>query len=330
MEPPGQRVKGAFRVSKSFSGSLPAWSPDGRSIATKTMSGKALAEGRVRTPFSSDFETTVYSPDGTKLYSQGVRRTPVVWVDNSAFLETVRDEREVDSLHRVELRTTVRRRVFDYDPSIFTSTMAVFAQPLPAGNELYVFREGPQDQRRQLIALDLETGRIKRTVFELSKGSGESLKLSPDGRMLAFVASDNSSTFVGRVDVNGRNFVELYSTTNRREAEVIAAPAWTSDSGGILFVLEEPLSVYDLPVNAPLGAESRGSRSVNVLTRQSVMYVDADGANPPSPSGVVVERRGRLQGISLKRDGSQLAYGVATGAPELWVLDLARSSRPQK
>ena len=101
--------------------------------------------------------------------------------------------------------------------------------------------------------------------------------------------------------------------------------AWTSDGLGILFVLEEPLSVLDLPAPAPVGAESRGSRDVNVLSRQSVMYVDANRESPPTPTGVEVER-GRVQEISLSRDGSRLAYGLATGAPELWQLDLSSLS----
>ena len=82
--------------------------------------------------------------------------------------------------------------------------------------------------------------------------------------------------------------------------------------------------VLELRARAPVGAESRGSRSVNVLTRQSVVFVDAEGASRPTPTGVQVEG-GRLQGISLSRDGSRLAYGLTTGAPELWRLDLSAS-----
>ena len=98
--------------------------------------------------------------------------------------------------------------------------------------------------------------------------------------------------------------------------------AWTSDGLGILFVLEEPLSVLDLPPPAPVGAESQGSRDANVLSRQSVRYIDADRDAPPTLTGVEIER-GRLQGLSLSSDGSRLAYGLATGARELWELDLS-------
>jgi Tol biopolymer transport system component len=190
--------------------------------------------------------------------------------------------------------------------------MAPFFQVSDDNKTLYVFRSDPSGRPRQLVEIDLNSRRVKSVIHEFEE-DGASLQLSPDGNTLAVVTAGDSKTSLARVDVTGDNYLELHPAPNPKAVQVSPQLAWTKDGLGILFALEEPVT-HDLP--------AWGFRDADVLTRQRIWHVDADGATPATFTEVEVQFK-RLQQISLNPDGSRLAIGLARGGRELWELDLS-------
>ena len=59
------------------------------------------------------------------------------------------------------------------------------------------------------------------------------------------------------------------------------------------------------------------------------MHIYVDGPPEPTFTGFEV-LEGRVQEISLHPDGTRLAYGLAAGTPELWVLDISQAIGERK
>jgi serine/threonine-protein kinase len=327
METPGTRIKGpSVIVSDILAGSLPSWSPNGQAIATK-----ALRAGGSIEVFSRDYVTILHSlrPGEPRRYLwDGARRTQVRWLrDGSGLLETVQNAEGSESLYRVDPVSGQSQRLMDYDASIYTRTMALFSQVSDDGATLYVFRYDADKAVRRLAAIDLNSGLTKLQITIPIEGF--SLKLSPDGRTLAITGTNGSTTHLSVVDVSNNRFGtvrELHALNNSKVSQIRPMLAWTADSRGILFVQEEALSrPLPTPRRAVVG-RNPGSWNLDVVNRKRIMHRLVDGNTPPTFTGVDIVN-GALQEISLNDDGSRLAYGLGTGARELWQLDVSSALR---
>lgn len=325
MEAGGRRVASFSPVVRTIEGSLPSWAPDGRSIATKRERGLDK-DGH----WTGDTLINEVPSGSQSTFSlPGMTQTATRWLPKeSGFLETTAHAGD-HVLYRLSLNGEAPAKVLNYPSSVWTNTMALYSQTSADGRSLYVLGA---EYPRELFEIDLTTGHRNR-LATLPK-PGWALKLSPDGRALAIMASDREGSYLYRFDFDGRRCVQVYALRDNAAIQIRPMLAWTNDSEEILFLQEDTSSMKLTPEFTRKVEEFRrfekekppSSRRASMFARQSIKRVAAYARTPPEDVGINVEA-GRVQEISVTSDGSLLAYGLRTELRELWSLDLSEPLR---
>ena len=297
------RTAGAQPESSFGPGSLPAISPDGRSVAFTrgaTVTIRDLDSGAERS-----FPKQFYA-------------IPPVWTpDSQALVMYAHPAADNDSpsgaFYRLDLGSSAYTRLFDRDEDGWVRNVGV---AVSRDGRALVALARPESQPggwTTLVEVDLATGaqRELMTFDEPIPGSPVPLELSlsPDGSSLAILVAAplqgqfGADLFVASLDAQTLRHVTGPFPISR----FVPSPGWTADSGSIL-----------------VGA-------LNDQGAFQVMRVPASGGAlaPDGPSLAEARHPGVApsdgQGVSVSLDGSRLVFSVQDrGGYELWSLDVRR------
>jgi Tol biopolymer transport system component len=207
---------GSGRVSESFVGGMPAWSPDGKSIAFK----RHLPGGK-----QDAYELIVHSVETgeERVYTTGIGSTgyaPPRWSNDSNTLLTGYNQK----LYRINVRTGE----FTEMPGIAGGILVL------SRDDKTLFARVPGDYDH-ISAFDLETGQHK-PIATLKGGQNTiySGSLSPDGRELAFREFDpkTKQASIARVGIDGSSYREVYTDPQN---EISWDVKWSKDGRWIYF-----------------------------------------------------------------------------------------------
>jgi Tol biopolymer transport system component len=290
---------------------LPAFSPDGRSLAFARRVSSGAGELAVSSPPGSaprilesnhGIDGIAWAPDGKSLiYSAARRNTQGIW--RIAATAAPNDQPEQLAIPP-GLRLCISKP--DKDGA---SRMAVQT----VGRDSNIWR------------LDLSTGKaapvISSTMLEYYP------QFSPDGSRIAFASDRSGATEIWTANGDGSNQVQLTSFRSRA-----AAPRWSPDGRSIVFSSSKSGSLSIYVVDAQGGEPRRvvdGWRPSWSMDGEWIYFgskrsgsdqvwkVGVDGADP-----VQVTRSGGFE-LLESCDGKWLLYTKSDRAPGLWRMPLA-------
>jgi len=290
MEQAGAKVRGgATHVAERFVGLGPTWSPDGKFLAFQTLRPSTNEYNRVVRSLETGEE---------KVYPRsGIVAGPARWLnDSSGFLETVKDEKGLQALYRVDLKTREFNQLMPFGPNPTTGTIGLLS---PDNKTLYAGGLDPKNtsEQNRIVAYDLSTAQ-KRDVFTLPDGNNLShFAISPDGQRLAIMQVEvkTKQAHIGFANIDGTNYRRLFSLPSSEVPRQGSWIYWTKDGKSILF--------------KKLG---------NVSDSWQLTRVPADGGKPEF-TGL---EAGGLAWLDLNADGSRIAFShKGQYSSELWALD---------
>ncbi len=265
---------------------LPAWSPDGKSIAFKRHHpGSEDAYDLVVRSLETGEERTYLTSLGTS--GSGAP----VWFHDGSGVMTGIGAAPQRSLHRIDLKSGDFKEL-----------------PAPAGpnalspddKTLYLVRRAPDGKTPdRILSIDVTTGQ-ERPVFVSPATWPLSIALSPDGRTLVLAWIDrtagNAKQHIARVSVDGGDYREVF--TGPDHLGYGGTLAWSKDGRSILFNQELPEGAIRWGVG--------------------VMRVPADGGGAAT---LVIALTPPTLGFDPGPDGSRIAYSAREAENQLWALD---------
>jgi Tol biopolymer transport system component len=252
---------GGSRIIESFAGMNPLWSPDGKSLAFKRHSAKGDNQDLVIRSLETG-EERAYVQNAVPIGA-----TVGAWLHDGKSLFQIlngADPPQSISIYLVDRQTGAARSVLTPERTLLTglsSTPAdsfrpsVFYSLSPDDKTLYF---GAQNNGTfdRIVSVELAGGRPS-TVFmlpgaadTLPKPGRLAMKLSPDGRTLAFTII-NAKTQEGRmarVQTDGGNYREILSPFPSISFQAALKLAWTPDGKAILFAIPVPGSPRDFQI----------------------------------------------------------------------------------
>lgn len=300
LEKSGKLISPPERVSQRFVGSnqLPAFSPDGKSLAYHSRRGaigaglgfttlviRSVEDGAERelSPrfvFLPEFSPLRWCPDGRWIAAGG------------------QDQTGRSGLYRIEAQTGEVRPIVQCDPADRT----IFPAWSPDGKLVFYLRED-RTSETALVVRELETGREKDLYRAVEPSFVSHFALSPDGRRLVFHAGDRATA--GVLDV-----LKVMPAEGGEARVLMRAPvpkgrniaretglAWTPDGAYVLFGRWRGLGP--------------GDRTVELWR------VPATGGAPEKLGLAMWE----IVGLNLHPDGQRLAFTGGQLKQEVWVLE---------
>lgn len=272
----------AARISESFVGVRPTWSPDGKSVAFKRHHpGSTDAYDLVFHSLETGDERTYLTSLGTTGNGQ------VAWFhDGSSMMTGIRRADGSGAFYRIDLKSGEFKEL----PAVPGPHALSLDDKI-----LYQIRRDPKDAAHipdRIVAVDLASGR-ETPIFTMPKPGNEAMVLSPDGRTLALRWVDQTAsprqTHIARIAADGSGYRDLYVGPATGQGNL----AWTADGRGILF---------DQPHD----------------DKFRILRLPAEGG---APEFTGVELPSRIQNLDVSPDGSRIAFSSARTVDELWTLD---------
>ena len=276
---------------ESFVGTMPTWSPDGKSVAFKRPHA-----GTTRNDNKYDVVVHSLESGDERIYPNEIGLSawsgPVVWThDGTGLLVDVHkfgsDRNTPGMLYRVDVKTGAYREIPNTEIPGRAFRYGWLAWAISPGDKtVYFNRQKKGTDPAGVYAVDIAGGPA-RFVFA---GPGGKFELSPNGRTLLWA---QGSLVLAPVD-----------GSNSREFQVRAGQAiWTRDGRAILF-------------------------QTSASGKSRIMRMSSEGGEPEF-SGF--ELATGANNLSLSPDGSRLAYSFWKGIDRLWALDnIASTMREAK
>ncbi len=248
----------------------PDWSPDGQYLAylskrdpgpnpagSRLICIRSLKNGKVRelTPGLRAMYRMRWSPDGRFLY--------------------VTDYGSGDGpdLFRVDAGTSEATRVHRNVAEAVIS---------PEGRTIFFWRYDGNNKQYPILARDLETG-LEKELY--SGGQIRSLSLSPDGRLLAFIAQDRATQ---------ARALSVMPVTGGKPRSLIGSVSWFSPA-----------------------AWTPDSRQLIFARGPELWRISADGGEPHR-LGLAMEQ---LSDLRIHPDGRRIAFVAGQHKAEVWVME---------
>ncbi len=278
-----------LQVTEKFVGTIPSWSPDGKSIAfSRVHTGQPGNDIVVRSIATGD--ERAYAHPGI------LAPVPSNWSrDGKSLIVAMRDNPRQISFDRLDLASGRFTALVPGD-----AFYAGFARLSPDNRDLFINARQTENTSRvdHVFAYDLKTRQRK-----ISFASGSSrivFWFSPDGRRIAFgtYGQDGTAHF-GVTNSDAGGYREIYSVPAKEFADAILF--WSADGSTLFFGKPE-------------------SPRETLLLR-----IPAEGGQPES-TGVRVPAG--VKAIVPAPDGSHVALYSQEYASELWAIDNITSDLP--
>jgi Tol biopolymer transport system component len=284
------KLPASVRLTESFIGRQPSWSPDGKSLE--------FAKPRPDGSFNV-VRHAMETGEEQRFARRGLQPYGVLWLhDGTEFLAQVAVSSDLtppNSIYAIDAKSGAFREVMG--PNKDRSDLTVLS---PDDKTSYQFARNPGGTLafNRVVAVDLATDQ-ERVILSLT-GPIEALPrhvklaLTPDGRTLAIAICDQKSgdCRLTRVGVDGAGHRDVFGPF---KATFLAGLAWTKDGRAILFAAQEG-------------------------TKWRLMRVNADGGQPEF-TGLQMDGLGTF---AASPDGSRVAFSSTgpSSTHDLWALDV--------
>lgn len=266
---------------------FPSWSPDGKSLAYLAIKNANSRSTMHTSVFVRSMDTgRVRELPHTLSYLLAPDKNRPIWGPDGAFVIVAGQDAEGRyGIYRIQAETGATT------PLVVRDRFDVSAHVLsPDGRTLYLKKREPEVRQQVILARDLSSGTERELVRGASLGD---VVLSPDGRWLATVAFDGTSSaslLVMAADGGG----DARELLRASDPETLGAfVAWLPDSNTLLFR------------KFTKGARRRGE----------VWRISIDGNGPREILN------GILANPSIHPDGRQFAYAEGNPLLEVWTLE---------
>ncbi|MFQ5817037.1 MAG: hypothetical protein ACE5H2_03655 [Terriglobia bacterium] len=295
----GKVVADAEPVSQRYVGSnrMPAWSPDGKSIAylrTRNVSAlggqlviRSVASGEER---EFPLKLTVHGPFSPPCWSS----------DGRSVLVTGTDSKGRQGFYRVDVETG------EVTPFVRSEPRVTSQEPAwsPDGNVVfYLLRRDRSTKSSSIVRREVETGQEKELYRAVPPAFVSNFALSPDGQRLVFRGGEDYAMH----DV--LDVLKVMPATGGEPRDLMRVPvaeyhnisgiaglAWTPDGAHLLF---------------------GRWRNWSADGRVELWRVPAAGGEPQK-LGLAMEG---LRGVRIHPDGRRIAFTAGSDKGEVWVLE---------
>ena len=278
---------------------LPAWSPDGTSLAYLTRRDTNSRSSQMTAVVIRSMKDGTIRELQPELPYLNVANTRPLWTpDGSALLVTASDTRDRKGIFRIDAQTgAATPLIIDEEGRERVVLRAVSRD----GRTWFIGRTDVKSKEESLVARSMPGG-SERELARRKGGWGRGTDVSPDGRTIALPARDvNGSTTLWLVPVEGG---EPRALLHLSPPELIVGTTvhWSADGQSLL-----------------IGKE-KGDGSPNELWRVSATDGSARRVNLDAEWAQSIAVAGR-NSTAFHPDGQHVAFVMGTSQLEIWALD---------